>query len=93
MTSTTLERILALSDAGSHPADIATALSVSPSYVYTILREHRPDRERKPRACTSNKPDQIRALFKVNKNAARTAKLLKCSRAYVYRHIEGMREK
>lgn len=88
MTSTTTQRILALVDAGeTDAAAIAKALTCSPGYVYRVLRSERPDRERKPHRRWSNMPEQIRALFKVNKDAARTAKLLKCSTAYVYRHV------
>jgi len=89
---TTLDDILRLNDEGKFPADIATSLGITPGRVYTVLREHRPDRKRKPRPCTSNKPAMIRSLSAEKIKPSRIAFLLKCSRAYVYRHI-GDKEK
>lgn len=78
--------ILARWDSGEALEAIAAALNVSRRYVYAVLAEHRPGRERKKRECTSDKPRMIAGLAREGVKPARVAELLKCSRAYVYRH-------
>lgn len=85
-----LSDILAASDAGEFPAAIATRLGCSAGHVYGVLRQHRPGRARKPRRRTSEKPEQIRALYLQEIEPLRIAFLLQCSRAYVYRHLKGL---
>ena len=80
-----LPPILALSDAGHAPADIASRLDVPISTVYSILRRHRPDRPRKPRRRTSDLPYKIRTLASRGIAPQRIAVLMEVSRAYVYR--------
>jgi DNA-binding CsgD family transcriptional regulator len=83
------DQILSLADAGEPVADIAARLSLSAGRVYTILRKHRPDRKRKQRTRTSNKPDQARALMQGGASAARVALLLGVTRQYVYQIGRG----
>jgi transposase len=78
-------KILSRFDAGTSAMAIATALGVSEGYVYGVLRRERPNRKRKPRRRTSQKPKQIQALAKAGADANRIAKMLGCSKAYVYR--------
>lgn len=81
--------ILTLCDRGQSPAEIAAALGVSAGYVYKVLRDERPDRPRKSRRQTSEKPAQIRALAAREIAVPRIAFLLDCSTAYVYRILKG----
>lgn len=76
--------IVARSDAGEHPDQIAATLpGCTLGYVYTVLREYRPRRKRKPRRCTSDIPDKVRALDGAGIKQARIAFLLGITRAYV----------
>jgi predicted transcriptional regulator len=85
--TTTLDKILKRHDKGESVATIADALSVSPGWVYALLREHRPKRERKARRTTSDFPRMIAGLHKQGLKPARIAVALGISRAYVYRHL------
>ena len=84
----TPDSILALHDAGNTPAAIASSLGISLSSVYTVLRAHRPDRKRAPRARTSPLPAQIRGLVASGIKQRRVAYLLGVSPAYVYRILQ-----
>lgn len=83
--TTLVAQVLALSDAGQHPAQIATALSLSPGHVYGILRRERPNRPRKRRQGTSDVPRMVRGLDAAGITVERIAVLCACSRAYCYR--------
>lgn len=76
--------ILSLSDAGQSVAAVSRAVSVSPGYVYGVLREHRPDRQRKPRERTSAKRRLILGLLAQGVQPPRVAFLAQVSPAYVY---------
>jgi hypothetical protein len=52
-------KILKLADRGQSASDIAAAVSKSPGYVYSVLREHRPDRQRKAHKTRSDNPRMI----------------------------------
>jgi hypothetical protein len=82
---TTLDAILTHADRGESVATIAAALSVSPGFVYGVLRAHRPDRPRQPRTRTSKKRQLILGLLARGHQAPRVAFLAGCSAAYVYR--------
>lgn len=84
-----IDQILKRADKGESVAAIATALSVSPGYVYGILREHRPNRPRKARERTSDRPRIIAGLAAQGMAAGRIAKVLGISRAYAHRHMKG----
>jgi DNA invertase Pin-like site-specific DNA recombinase len=77
--------IVARSDDGQDPAQIAAALGVSRSWVYKTLRAERPRRKRKARIATSQKRVQIVGLRAQGIKPVRIAQLLGCTRAYVYR--------
>lgn len=81
------ESVLTRHDAGDSIEAIAEALSISTRQVYNVLAKHRPDRPRKPRACTSDMPRMIRGLADRGMKAARIAVVLGISRQYVYRHL------
>lgn len=83
-----LASILERHDAKETVAAIARAESLSPGYVYGILREHRPERKRAKRTRTSEKPAQIRYLASQGIAAVRIAVLLSVSKAYVYKSLE-----
>lgn len=87
MTNPTLATILTMSDAGHYPDAIAEATDVSLGYVHGVLREHRPNRARKPRERTSPLRVKILGLRASGITTKRIAELLanECSRAYVYR--------
>lgn len=87
MTTTTLSKILTRHDRGESVAAIAKALSLSPGYIYGVLRRFRPQRARKPRTPTSDMPRMIVGLHKQKIKPARIAVVLGVSRAYVYRHL------
>lgn len=87
--TTPLPPLLALSDAGHAPADIASRLDVPISTVYSILRRHRPDRPRKPRLRTSDMPYKIRTLAAAGIAPPRIAILMQVSRTYVYRVLKS----
>lgn len=78
-------QILAFYDAAPDAAAVASALSVSVGTVYAVLREHRPDRQRKPRPRTSDKRRLILGLVSRGHKVARVAELAGCSRTFVYR--------
>lgn len=79
--------ILSLSDQGQHPAAIVAATGAKPGKVYSVLREYRPQRTRKPRVCTSDVPQKVRGLLSLGYKPPRIALVLDVSRAYVYRII------
>jgi hypothetical protein len=71
-------KILKLADRGQSASDIAAAVSKSPGYVYSVLREHRPDRKRKAHKTRSDKPRMIAGLYDQGIPAARIAVVLGC---------------
>ncbi len=73
---------------GSDVATIAKAEKVSIGYVYGVLREHRTNRQRKPRTRTSEKRRLILGLLAKGYAAPRVAFLAACSNAYVYKLID-----
>lgn len=75
--------ILAAFDAGTLPRDLCA--TYPKGVVYSVLRQHRPDRTRAPRRKTSLLPSQARALAKEGMRPARVAGVLGISRAYAYR--------
>ena len=79
--------ILTRSDAGEHPAAIAAALSVTPGYIYGILRTERPRRPRKAREKKSELRRMIVGLRAAGIPPVRVAFLLQhsCTRAWVYK--------
>ena len=79
--------ILKLYDAGQDIETIADSLAISTRQVYNVLQKHRPDRPRKPRACTSDIPRMIKGLAGQGVKPARIAVVLGVSRQYVYRHL------
>ena len=83
-----VKAILKRNDAGEDVAAISAAENVGFGYVYTILREHRPDRPRQPRTRTSEKRKLILGLLAARIPPARVAFLAQCSRAYVYRLMD-----
>ncbi|KRQ11913.1 hypothetical protein AOQ73_05760 [Bradyrhizobium pachyrhizi] len=81
-----ISSILARNDAGeSDVAKIAKAEGKSIGYVYGVLREHRPQRVRKPRKRTSEKRQLILGLLAMGHQAPRVAVLAQCTPAYVYK--------
>lgn len=84
---TMLETILKRHDRGEHVAEIATAEGVSIGYVYGILREHRPDRARKPRTRTGKKRKAVLGLIAQGLRVGEIERRAKCSRAYIHRLI------
>lgn len=87
MDAPTLARVLELADSDKPVAEIAADVKLTQGRVYAVLREHRPDRKRSPRPCTSDLPAKIKILFAEKIKPARIAVLLDVSRAYVYRHL------
>jgi transposase len=83
----TAAAILARYDSTPDVAAIAEALDVSASYVYSVLREHRPNRKRKVHSKRSDLPSRIMAMHVKGIGAAKIAGKLEISRAYVYRHL------
>lgn len=84
--TTTREKIVARSDRGEHPAEIAAAVGVGLSRVYTILQKHRPDRERKPRVRNGQVRKDITFDLRVTKlSPAQIAAKRGCTRQYVYK--------
>jgi hypothetical protein len=86
-----LSKILAAADAGTPVADIAAANKLSAGRVYSILREHRPDRARKARRTTSDIPRKVRGLKAKGMAPTRVAFLLGVTPAYVYRILSEAR--
>jgi hypothetical protein len=84
--------ILALSDSGVPPSQIAAALSLRPGPVYSVLRVHRPDRPRSARRCTSEKRQQVLFLTTQGVRPGRVAVLLGVSRQYCYRILKKAAE-
>jgi hypothetical protein len=82
---TKLAAILARHDADEYADAIAAAEEVSPGYVYGVLREHRPDRTRKPRTRKSEKRRMILGLAAQGIKSPRIAFLCRCTPAYVYK--------
>lgn len=83
----TVVKILKLADADHSASEIAAALEVSAGYVYSVLREHRPNRKRKAHKTRSDKPRMIAGLHDQGIPAARIAAVLGVSRAYVYSEL------
>jgi hypothetical protein len=82
------ERILALSDEGNTPAQIAAAISTAKlPQIYATLRAERPNRKRAPRPCTSAIPATVLGMKAAGIREPRIANLLGVSRAYVYRIV------
>lgn len=80
--------ILVRNDRGEDVETIRRAEGVSMGYVYSVLREHRPNRERKPRTRTSQKRKLILGLLVRGHQPARVAVLAQCTPAYVYRLLD-----
>lgn len=83
-----LETILSQHDSGRSVAQIAADTGRSPGYVYMVLREHRPDRQRKPRTRTSEKRRLILGLLAQEVEPTRAAFLARVSASYVYQLID-----
>lgn len=83
----TVSKILALADRNKSAEEIAIAVAKSPGHVYSVLREHRPNRTRKQHKTRSNKPSQIAMLHLQNVHPDDIAERLGISRTYVYRHL------
>lgn len=81
--------ILRLADRDTSVSDIADHLALTPGRVYTVLRQHRPDRPRKSRRETSELRPKILGLHDRGIKPSRIAFLLECSRAYVYRILDA----
>ena len=81
----TAKQILDLLDAGTSPVDIVRLTDLSRTYVYAVLRKHRPARARAPRTRTSERVPMIIGLRSRGRGVGRIAELCECSQAYVYR--------
>lgn len=86
-TQTTRAAILARHDKGESVATISRALSVTPGYVFGILRDERPDR---PHGNRGRRKSELRVAIRFHSTVeqmapARIAEKLGVSRAYVYR--------
>lgn len=90
--NTLTQSILKRHDDGEPVQVIAAAEQVSFGYVYGVLREHRPERARKPRTRTSERRKLILGLLAGGIKAPRVAFLAKCSPAYVYALIKQEEE-
>jgi hypothetical protein len=79
--------IVRMVDKGARIQDICAAVDLKQGAVYTIIREHRPNRARQKHARWSDKRAKIRALAgpPARASAARIAELVNCSTAYVHR--------
>lgn len=82
------EAILKRHDAGETVEEIRTAEGCGFGHVYSVLREHRPNRPRKPRTRTSEKRKLILGLLAGGIKAPRVAFLASCTPAYVYKILE-----
>jgi hypothetical protein len=80
-----VQSILARHDRGETVEQIRIAEGKGFGYVYSVLREHRPNRKRKPRARTSEKRKLIIGLLAAGIRAPRVAFLASCSPAYIYK--------
>lgn len=92
---TTLADILKRHDRGEPVVTISRALDVTPGWVYQILREHRPKRQRKPQTRVSETRRTIQGLAAQGIPAARIVFLMqeKCSRQYVYRELARLEQR
>lgn len=80
------QAILEASDLGYRVADIAEKFGTSASVVYTLLREHRPNRKNSRRiGMNSDRPYVIKGLLRDGVAPGRIAKLLNVTRQYVNR--------
>jgi hypothetical protein len=79
-----IKAILKRHDRGETVEQIRQAEGVGFGYVYSVLREHRPERRRQPRTRTSEKRKLILGLLASNIKPPRVAFLAECSPAYVY---------
>jgi hypothetical protein len=80
-----VQSILRRHDANESVATIAAAESVSFGHVYTVLREHRPNRQRQPRTRTSERRKLILGLLAGGIAPPRVAFLAECTPTYVYK--------
>jgi DNA-binding CsgD family transcriptional regulator len=87
MQNPTIPKVLALADRSKSVAEIAVELEISPGYVYSVLREHRPDRPRKAHRTRSDKPSRIAMLHLQGAHPDDIGERLGVSRSYVYRHL------
>lgn len=83
-----IKAILNRHDRGETVEEIRTGEGIGFGYVYSVLREHRPDRARKPRTRTSEKRKLILGLLANGIPARRAAFLAECSPAYVYKLMQ-----
>jgi hypothetical protein len=83
-----IEAILKRHDEGETVEQIRTAEGVGFGYVYSVLREHRPDRKRQPRTRTSEKRRLILGLLVSQIAPPRVAFLAECTPAYVYKLMQ-----
>jgi hypothetical protein len=80
----TLDQFLALADGGADADELRTRSGLEKSRVYGLLREHRPNRQRKARRQTSRVPEAVRALSALPTEPQRIAYLLGVTPSYVY---------
>lgn len=85
------EKILMRHDRGEDVETIRNAEGVGFGYVYSVLREHRPERKRQPRTRTSAKRKLILGLLTRGIAPPRVAFLAQCSPAYVYKLLDEER--
>lgn len=83
-----IKAILERSDRGETVEQIRQAEGVGFGYVYSVLREHRPERKRQPRTRTSEKRKLILGLLAGGIAAPRVAFLAQCTPAYVYKLMQ-----
>jgi hypothetical protein len=83
-----IQSILARHDRGETVEQIRLAEGKGFGYVYSVLREHRPGRERQPRTRTSERRKLILGLLSRGIKPPRVAFLAQCSPAYVYKLIQ-----
>lgn len=79
-----LATVLRICDEGGTVARMCAESGLKYGRVYAILRRYRPNRPRQVRPRTSDVPDKVRGLHKVNIPPVRIAFLLKITPAYVY---------
>lgn len=87
------QRILARHDAGEDVATIRAGENVSFGFVYSTLRQHRPNRPRQPRTRTSEKRKLILGLLANGIKAPRVAFLAECSNAYIYKLLDEEKQR
>lgn len=80
-----VSKILKRHDASESVAAIVAAESVSFGHVYSVLRQHRPARQRQPRTRTSEKRKLILGLLAGGIAPPRVAFLAECTPTYVYK--------